>query len=461
MRHFSRYFLGFLILGIVFFQGVRQIADSQLLQIAVVICLFILLLCIAPQVRRTVRLFLYASLALTFALVVYEPNWKTVLWSALLASSFYVAFFSALTSLRNAANGSNAMKKAGQYLANQPPGRRYLALSLGTQAYALVLNYGAIQLLGSLSVASTQTEPNPKIRQIRTRRMLLAIQRGFISSLPWSPLSFAMAISVSVIPNTSWALLALPGVVTSFIILTSGWALDTIMKPRGVSATPSQTKPKENWRVLSPLFLLLFVMLGLMMAGEWLFHIRIIGLVLIIVPLVSAVWIYLQMGHFNGFKLRVFDYLENELSTYHDELVLLTSAGYIGVVGSVLFGHFLDANHIDLTQFPTWAILLSLIYIMPILGQLGANPILSLSLIGPILPSAEQLGISPTALAVTLICGWTMTGIASPFTATNLLVARFGNIKPIEVGYKWNGVYFIVTSLILSMWSLGYAYFSV
>ncbi|EAU48600.1 hypothetical protein R2601_03468 [Salipiger bermudensis HTCC2601] len=103
-------------------------------------------------------------------------------------------------------------------------------------------------------------------------------------------------------------------------------------------------------------------------------------------------------------------------------------------------------------------ILLSLLWILPIMGQIGANPILTLSLIGPLLPTPEALGISPTALAVALICGWILTGITSPFTATTLLIARFGGITPYQVGWVWNRGFFCAVMVLLSLWVLLFAY---
>ena len=105
----------------------------------------------------------------------------------------------------------------------------------------------------------------------------------------------------------------------------------------------------------------------------------------------------------------------------------------------------------DVDEASSWT-LLGLFLALPVLGQLGANPILSMSLIAPLLPPAEALGISPTALALPLVCGWTMTGITSPFTATTLLIARFGGIRAIQVGWVWNRGYFLATSALLLTW---------
>ena len=90
-------------------------------------------------------------------------------------------------------------------------------------------------------------------------------------------------------------------------------------------------------------------------------------------------------------------------------------------------------------------------------GRVGYS-FAEVSLIGPLLPTPEALGISPTALAVALICGWILTGITSPFTATTLLIARFGGITPYQVGWVWNRGFFCAVTVLLSLWVLLFAY---
>ncbi len=76
--------------------------------------------------------------------------------------------------------------------------------------------------------------------------MLLAIQRGFGSTLPWSPLSFAVAITTAIIPGTTFVSVAVPGMVTGFLMAVTGWALDTIFKPRIAGSPRIRQAPEET-----------------------------------------------------------------------------------------------------------------------------------------------------------------------------------------------------------------------
>ncbi|WP_417209728.1 hypothetical protein [Antarctobacter sp.] len=449
---------GVLILALVACQAGAEVTQATVFRFGVVGCLLGLVAVMLLTARAVGRIFLIVSAATTLTLIALEPGWQAAIWKALLTSGFFVAFFSALTALRNASGGSPSMERAGDYLARQPPGRRYLALTAGAQAFAVLLNYGAIQLLGTLAVNSAKSEPDETIRKIRIRRMLLAIHRGFASSLSWSPLSFSIAISVAVIPGTSWGSIAVPGLVTSAIILLTGWAVDTIFKPQVAGRRPQPTGSPGRWTALFPLLVLLALVLGLLVGLAYLLPIRVVGLVLMIVPAVSFVWVLLQPAAPGGLKKRFRSYVTEEIPGYRAEILLIATAGYIGSTASVLVAPHIGASGIDLTALPVWVLLLGLVWIMPVLGQLGANPILSMSLVGPLLPPAEILGISPVALAVALICGWTLTGITSPFTATNLLIGRFGGVRPIAVGWVWNRSYFVITMALLCLWTLIYAF---
>ncbi|HXK58060.1 MAG TPA: hypothetical protein PLZ16_15590, partial [Gammaproteobacteria bacterium] len=92
-----------------------------------------------------------------------------------------------------------------------------------------------------------------------------------------------------------------------------------------------------------------------------------------------------------------------------------------------------------------------------LVGQVGMNPILAVSLVAPLLPDAAGLGIAPTALVVAITAGWTLSGISSPYTATTLLIGHFAGISATRVGLRWNGFYTLTCGTLLSAWVVFYA----
>ena len=101
--------------------------------------------------------------------------------------------------------------------------------------------------------------------------------------------------------------------------------------------------------VLAPLALLLAIMLTCILAVELALHIRVIGIVLVVIPAISLVWLWLQSEARGAFAARLRDYALVELNGYKHEILLLMSAGYIGITASALLGPWMAAAEIDLT----------------------------------------------------------------------------------------------------------------
>ncbi|MEQ8665566.1 MAG: hypothetical protein RIC16_07555 [Rhodospirillales bacterium] len=401
------------------------------------------------------RIFVAVAAVLVVMAVVTRPDWHAIVNDALARTAFIVAFFTALASLRNASASSAAIETCGRFLAGQPPGRRYAALTVGGQLFALLLNYGSLILLGSMAEANARTEPDPERRRHRIRRMLLAIQRGFLSTLPWSPMAFAVAVTLSIVPGAKWAESVGYCIVSGAILAGVGWGLDTIFKPR-IAGPPTNWKGVDNsWFTLWPLVLLLAV-LGVIVLGLHLATgISIPGIVMLVVPMIGLVWIALQnrasrplataLARANGFTTL-------DLPGYRSEIVLLMMAGFIGTLGSSLLGPYVAASGVDFAALPGWAILVIIVWFIPLCGQIGMNPIMTVALFAPLLPDAAAMGLETVDVVTAITTGWALSGASSPFTATTVLVGSIGHVSASHVGVRWNGAYSLVCGIALSVW---------
>ncbi|HSG55603.1 MAG TPA: hypothetical protein VLA45_09110, partial [Paracoccaceae bacterium] len=327
--------------------------------------------------------------------------------------------------------------------------------TVGGHLYGLLLTYGALGLLGGMAEANARTEPNAEIRTIRLRRMLLAIQRGFVSTLPWSPLSLAIAISTSVVPDAPWSQAVWPCAVSALILALTGWALDTAFKPRLSAPAPVRSKPEGTWAVLLPLVLLLVIFAvavgGLHVATE----IRAAGVVMLVVPLIAVIWIVIQHAGKGGLPAaasQVGFYVTRKLPDYRSELILLIMAGFIGAMGGSVLVPVVAALGLDMSVIPGWIILVAMVWVIPVTGQLGMNPILSVSLLVPLLPDAATMGVEPVDIIVALTAGWGLSGASSPYTATTMMIGSLGGVSASHVGVKWNGGYTFTCAVLLSIW---------
>lgn len=409
------------------------------------------------RVRNSRRAFIIVGLGLSVWLWIGHDDWQKVLANALDKSAFIAAFFAALATLRSVAETSPALRRAGNFLAAQPPGRRYAALTGGGHAFALLLNYGSMSLLGSLATQAARDEPDAEIRGHRTRRMLLAIQRGFLSSLPWSPLGFALAVTTVLIPGASWAGAAIPGLVTAALMVGCGWAMDSIFKPRLSHPPAPRQKIEGDWSLILPLLGLLVILAVTVGGLHFATGLRVVTIVLVVVPSIAIVWAVLQSrGGGISFASRASGFVERDLPGYRGEISLLVMAGYIGTAGAPLLQPLVASLGIELSAWPVWIVLTLFIWIIPLLGQLGMNPILAVTLLAPLIPDPASIGVAPSAIVASIAAGWALSGATSPFTATTLLIGALGGVSATHVGLRWNGGYFLASAMLLTVWVLIY-----
>lgn len=417
----------------------------------------------APQVKASRLAFVAIGLILVAWAAFSRSDWLQVAMLAAERGAMVIALFTALSAIRTAAMSSAEILECGRFLSRQPPGLRYIALTVGGHLFALILLYGSISLLGSLVTESAGKEPDPVIKTHRIRRMMVAIQRGFASTLCWSPLGFSTAITIAIVPGANWPDAALPCMISAVLLMAVGWALDSIFKPRLATAPQPRAPETARWLVqLRPLLLLLGVVMSGVTALHLLTGVEVIGAVMSLVPLVAILWIGLQprpshLGRGAWVGGRVMQFITRDMPAYRGEIVLLFMAGFIGSLGSVLLVPLAQAQGLDLTALPPVLIVIAMVWLVPLTGQLGMNPILAVTLLVPLLPSPQDMGISPVALVAAITGGWALSGATSPFTASVLISARLSGVSPRQAGIGWNGLYILVMGAILSLWVLALA----
>src|SRR5699024_5494093 len=87
-----------------------------------------------------------------------------------------------------------------------------------------------------------------------------------------------------------------------------------------------------------------------------------------------------------------------------------------------------------------------------VLAQLGLTTIVTVTLLASVLPDIQALALSPLALALALMCAWTLVMVTSPFTALMQIVVDLVQRSPLLVAWRWNGLYFALGLCVLSAW---------
>lgn len=412
-----------------------------------------------PAIGWSRRLYVIVGVALAVLVLTTREDAIRILAVGLERSLFTATFFIALLSISSVAGGSATLLESGLFIAKQPAGRRYLALTIGGHLFGLIMHYGSISLLGALVTQSNKGEPPARAND--TRRMLLAIQRGFISTLPWTPLSFPIVITITLVPGANWAEAVFFCVCSSLILCGAGWALDSLSKGDKDNPTAAIAHRKINWpdwaTYLLPLFQLLGAVFIVVSAMSYAAGLRIPASVMISAPVISVIWYLIQSRSTRasenlpplGRRLTMFSM--REVPQSGGELTLLIMAPFIGAIGAEMLKTVMVGYNMHIDRLSPSALLLLVFWLMPIMGQLGMHPLLSVSILAALIPDPARMGVDPAALVTAITSGWALSGATSPFTASVLLVAKLGNAKPFQVGLGWNGLFTLIAGTSISI----------
>jgi hypothetical protein len=372
----------------------------------------------------------------------------------------YAAFFLALTTLRDAAETSPLVRRCGQHLVAQPPGRRYAALTAGGHVFGITLSYGAIELLAAMVMRANTLEAaggSADILAIRTRRMLLAIYRGFCVMNCWSPINIMTAVVSTAVPAAPMRLLLPIAFVVSVGMTALGWVEDRLSGARLRTRGGPRPATTESWAIHWRIVALIVLVMMLAEGTAALFRISLVAGVTLVVPLVALGWLIVQSRRFAGrhgsrlpallhrrarrFLLRV--------PGIRSEATVLGASGFMGVaLGSVLPASGLAPF---VAGFPSVTVPLLIPLLLIATGQLGFNPVAVVALIGAAVPDPGALGVPPAVLAFACMLGWGLGVTMTPMSSSAIITARWAGVSPWTVTTRWNAIY--TSSALLMAWA--------
>lgn len=397
------------------------------------------------------RGFIAAALATAALAVTLRDDATPAIVAGLDRAAFIATLFTALGMLREAAGTSEMVRRCGMFLADQPPGRRYAALTVGGHLFAIILNFGAVALLGALVERALDGDRSTRGR-LRQRRMMTAIHRGFSTILTWSPLTVSAAVVLTALPDTGWRDIALWGVASAVGLTTVGWLLDMAVRPPRRLGPAPRTEAAGSWVQVLPI---LGLVGGVFLTGfalEELLAVRLVSGVMMATPVVAGLWLAAQERRPRATADRLRHHIAKGFPAYRLELSILTSAAFIGSLIGVLLPAETVAAGLTAVPLPAWGLVAALAWLIVALGQAGLNPVLSVSAIAGALPPPDVLGLPPAAVAVALMGGWALCAASSPFGAATLLVGQMTGTGPVTAGTRWNGAFALAGLVFLTAW---------
>jgi len=435
-----------------------QINEFGLLSIA---ALLLLVAIAAPRLQLRERILLTLALLLTIIAWFQYDSPLALFQRAGLQAAFLTAFMVMLSLLRDGAVSSASVLGLGKFLTSRSPGRRYLAIHSGAQLLGMVLNFGALTLLGPLIQRGARSieAVNAELAKWREQRQLSALVRGFSWTVAWSPATVSMAITISVVQGANLLVVCLYGIAASAGSLITGWLLDrntgraasASLATGNPVATPvsSETFPWTAARRLTLVCLALFLVTATVIIFN---QSRIVTALMLASPVVTLIWLVAQhrntQSGTTAFRGRLRDIAIGSVPAGMPEAITLASAGYIGVTAVALVNAVWVAEVTGITELTEPWLYLMFMASVPILSNLALPPILSVTVLGGLYSTLNFDGIDPDLLACSLIWGWALNLTGSPFGGVPLILGRITGISSTRLSWRWNGSF----SLIMFLW---------
>ncbi|MGA3402455.1 MAG: hypothetical protein ABSC95_24865 [Acetobacteraceae bacterium] len=369
----------------------------------------------------------------------------------------YGAFFFALTTLRDAAETSPLVRRCGRHLVAQPPGRRYAALTGGGHLFGIILSYGAIELLAAMVMRANTLEAaggSPEVRALRSRRMLMAIYRGFCVMNCWNPINLMTAVVSTAVPAAPMRLLLPIAFVVSIGMAALGWLEDRVSAARAATRGTARPESTDRWTIHLRIIALVASVMALAELGSVGLGISLVTCVTLVVPLVGIAWVAVQSRRLAARSLlsaalqrRVGRFLQR-VPTFRSEATVLAGSGFMGVA----VGGALPASGLAplIAHLPPLAVPLLVPVLLIVTGQIGLNPVAMVALLGAAMPDPASFGVSPAVLAFSCMLGWGLGVNMTPMSASAITTARWAGVSPWTVSTAWNTAY--TMSALLLAW---------
>ncbi|MBF5056633.1 hypothetical protein Y5W_01927 [Alcanivorax sp. 521-1] len=298
---------------------------------------------------------------------------------------------------------------------------RYYSLTFGTAFLSIPLNFGAVGVVAAL----VADRINSRGHSARTRNAARATLRGFAAAPLCSPLSISVAVVLTFLPGLQgWQLIGM-GLPVAVLFLLAG-AL--FREPEAGEPAPAEevVAGAGPWLRFTGLIGVICAGTLALSAGGGLSYPRAVTLSCLSVVVLGLAW-----GAWRGERLA-----PPSLAPASNELVIVGASAFLGALVSALAEHHLGAG----LALPGWGYPLAALlvpWVFYAAGMMGFNPILTGTLVGALLgpiwpPSAIQ------ALGLSMVCGWAMTGVGTPYAANVLLLERFTGYPAWRTAAVWN-----------------------
>ncbi|MCP8617294.1 hypothetical protein [Salirhabdus salicampi] len=321
---------------------------------------------------------------------------------------------------------------------------------LYTYLQMTIVGIGSVMNLGTIPIMYHVTG-TPSFKTYEEAR-LKALNRGFSLSFLWSPYFISIALIISYF-NVTWLELFPIGITIAMIgvllgLLFEGKTNETIT----IESNEDILSLKKAKKKLLELFSIIMSMTAMTMIIEYYSPFSVITVIPLAAIVVATIWSLVYQSP-KAFLTKLFAYTQERLPRMGNELSLFIAAGVFGVA-------IINAGASDwILSFLNVLGVSHALLLIPLLGVsivllsfVGIHPIITITAISVTISSSPLFINDHLIISIGLLSSWMVTVMASPLSATNLMVANLANSNSIKVGLKLNGIY------ALSLWFIAYGF---
>lgn len=388
---------------------------------------------VKPGIRRTsAALLMLSVLLLPMVPLPLQALEKGLRIGALIASLLISVGLLSRASLR-----VERMRNLMVRLFQLPTHQRPLALGIASQFFGGFL--GLAGLTAMMDIAS-QREAIPEAVKIAD---FGAISRGYAASSLWSPMYSNMSIVLGMYGDVRWIQVLPLALLVAALLIVLGVVLESLRHSQKYSPKGPAISALSVLRESLPILAAMLCFVVLMVCISETLHLPISILIITGAPLVA--WAlnsaYMQRNQRkwkSGTQLIRQDLIQQRVMA--GEVMLFIASGCAGVIFSQAIPLQWATAVAQLAGASAYLSVLLLIGGIVLLSSAAIHPMLSAIVVGTML-SPDLLGLPSLLHVCTVLIGWGLAIIVTPFSVISLMAARFSGVPLLEISLKNNAVY--------------------
>jgi len=328
-----------------------------------------------------------------------------------------------------------------------PSGQRYGGLTVASQFFGGLLGLAGLTMM--MEIAAQQ----PDASEAEKISAFTAVARGYAALSLWSPMYSNLSIVLALYPGSDWLVMLPYAVMVSAALMLLGMAMDRMRSrgDRGPRSLPTQSA-KTLLRSALPVIASMLCFLLLVVAASRLLRIPVTAVIVAGAPV--AAWLVnvrASGGMAAATRALVQDF--KGFQSMAGEVMLFLASGCAGtVMAAAIPSSWTQAiAHSLHGSLFMGSLLLTMGTVL--LSATSIHPMLSAVLVASSF-SPQLLGLPLTAHLCSVLVGWGLAIIVTPFSVLSLMASRFSRIPILVISLRAN-LLFVVTSVLLSATVLG------